>query len=51
MGLLSMHITGKVDTKENAEKISEKLREYFPLEDFDIVANYREELNTDVASE
>lgn len=47
MGLLSMHITGKVDTKEEAIKIAEMLRTHFPSEDFDCVANYREELNTD----
>ncbi len=47
MGLLSMHITGVVATKEEAEKIAEMLRTHFPNEEFDCVATFREELNTD----
>ncbi len=47
MGLLCMHITGQVATKAQAEKIAEKLRSHFPQEEFDIQANYREDLNTD----
>ena len=47
MGLLSMHITGQVVSKEEAEKISENLRAHFPNESFDITASYREDLNTD----
>lgn len=46
-GLLSIHITGVVASKKKAQKISEKARTYFPQEDFDVVANFREELNTD----
>lgn len=47
MGLLSMHITGEVGSKEEAEKVSEMLRTHFPNENFDVVASYREDLNTD----
>ena len=47
MGLLSMHITGEVENKEAAQKISEMLRTHFPSEDFSIAASYREDLNTD----
>ena len=47
MGLLTMHIIGNVTNKEEAEKISENLRTFFPNEEFTITASYREELNTD----
>ena len=49
MGLLSMHIIGEVDSKEKAQRIAEKLRAHFPEENFEVTANYREELNTDTA--
>ncbi len=49
MVLLTMHITGKVEDKAQAQKIAEKLRSQFPQAEFDIQASYREELNTDVA--